>query len=130
MIRRPPRSTLFPYTTLFRYRRRAKRWRSLLRLRRARGLAMARHPRIAAGRCRLYRAGPEAHPAREPRRTSRRARRALRRPPTARSADHVARRLVRLVAGHPLQRGIAPTVTLAGQALCVLRDGRFAASSG
>jgi hypothetical protein len=55
---------------------------------------------------------------------------ALRRPPTARSADHVARRLVRLVAGHPLQRGIAPTVTLAGQALYVLRDGRFAASSG
>src|SRR5215475_14866977 len=27
MIRRPPRSTLFPYTTLFRSRRRASQWR-------------------------------------------------------------------------------------------------------
>src|SRR3712207_7896188 len=27
MIRRPPRSTLFPYTTLFRSRRRMSRWR-------------------------------------------------------------------------------------------------------
>src|SRR5688572_31765609 len=27
MIRRPPRSTLFPYTTLFRSRRRGGRWR-------------------------------------------------------------------------------------------------------
>src|SRR5471030_3463148 len=27
MIRRPPRSTLFPYTTLFRSRRRTDRWR-------------------------------------------------------------------------------------------------------
>src|SRR5436853_2074209 len=26
MIRRPPRSTLFPYTTLFRSRRRPRRW--------------------------------------------------------------------------------------------------------
>src|SRR2546430_8834159 len=26
MIRRPPRSTLFPYTTLFRSRRRVERW--------------------------------------------------------------------------------------------------------
>src|SRR5436189_2456873 len=34
MIRRPPRSTLFPYTTLFRSRRRARR---ALRLRRRRG---------------------------------------------------------------------------------------------
>src|SRR5437588_11121661 len=29
MIRRPPRSTLFPYTTLFRSRHSALRWRSL-----------------------------------------------------------------------------------------------------
>src|SRR2546426_8846220 len=29
MIRRPPRSTLFPYTTLFRSRHRAVRWRNL-----------------------------------------------------------------------------------------------------
>src|SRR3712207_7672096 len=28
MIRRPPRSTLFPYTTLFRSRRAARRWLS------------------------------------------------------------------------------------------------------
>src|SRR5438132_4084383 len=27
MIRRPPRSTLFPYTTLFRSRRKSSRWR-------------------------------------------------------------------------------------------------------
>src|SRR5438034_6983476 len=40
MIRRPPRSTLFPYTTLFRSTRRGGRWWS-----RARG-----HPRPPPGR--------------------------------------------------------------------------------
>src|SRR5256885_5114828 len=32
MIRRPPRSTLFPYTTLFRSRRSRARWRALRRI--------------------------------------------------------------------------------------------------
>src|SRR2546425_1742227 len=56
MIRRPPRSTLFPYTTLFRsvlrgrlvrFRRRAVRRRAAPRVRRARGraaVAPARRP--------------------------------------------------------------------------------------
>src|SRR2546430_8227295 len=38
MIRRPPRSTLFPYTTLFRSRDRPERPRPLHRERQARGL--------------------------------------------------------------------------------------------
>src|SRR5205807_7173848 len=37
MIRRPPRSTLFPYTTLFRSHPRARAWRHHARLRRHRG---------------------------------------------------------------------------------------------
>src|SRR5258707_13660299 len=47
MIRRPPRSTLFPYTTLFRSRLRA-RARSCLPDRRGRRPALRRHP----SRCR------------------------------------------------------------------------------
>src|SRR2546422_7117258 len=44
MIRRPPRSTLFPYTTLFRSRRRAAQARSVPRVARAvrRGMGEAR----------------------------------------------------------------------------------------
>src|SRR5688572_32753661 len=47
MIRRPPRSTLFPYTTLFRSRRYAHRWppghaRHTTRLRRRRSRAQGR----------------------------------------------------------------------------------------
>src|SRR5438093_10179920 len=45
MIRRPPRSTLFPYTTLFRSRRRGGR-------RAARGPATARRPQRGNGRSR------------------------------------------------------------------------------
>src|SRR5256885_6677239 len=50
MIRRPPRSTLFPYTTLFRSRRRA-RYRRLLRgdELRARRQAHRHHPRGRGG---------------------------------------------------------------------------------
>src|SRR5258708_38069714 len=47
MIRRPPRSTLFPYTTLFRSDRGRRRWR--LRRRRA----LARQPVVRAGACQL-----------------------------------------------------------------------------
>src|SRR5256885_6415905 len=51
MIRRPPRSTLFPYTTLFRSRRDARAvargGRGVLRLRRLR-LAYAVHDGVAA----------------------------------------------------------------------------------
>src|SRR3712207_8194543 len=43
MIRRPPRSTLFPYTTLFRSRRRGQH-------------RERRSPRARPGRCRLVRA--------------------------------------------------------------------------
>src|SRR5215475_14895982 len=39
MIRRPPRSTLFPYTTLFRSRRPARRWPGRLPVRRQRRAA-------------------------------------------------------------------------------------------
>src|SRR2546429_542444 len=57
MIRRPPRSTLFPYTTLFRSRGRAGRARArasarhALRSRRGRQVAPARGARRAASRC-------------------------------------------------------------------------------
>src|SRR3712207_9007299 len=37
MIRRPPRSTLFPYTTLFRSRARPRRWSGRRRYLRTRG---------------------------------------------------------------------------------------------
>src|SRR2546423_10863014 len=43
MIRRPPRSTLFPYTTLFRSRRRAPNPRWRLRARRERRLQRLAH---------------------------------------------------------------------------------------
>ena len=42
----------------------------------------------------------------------RRANRALRRPAAARSEDHVALRLVRLVARRPAQRSIGPAITV------------------
>src|SRR2546430_5652968 len=42
MIRRPPRSTLFPYTTLFRSRARAPAWSASARRRSARGAQPAR----------------------------------------------------------------------------------------
>src|SRR2546429_919522 len=50
MIRRPPRSTLFPYTTLFRSRRRRRRIRVLERRRedRRRGLREAGCPQPAS----------------------------------------------------------------------------------
>src|SRR2546422_4180497 len=53
MIRRPPRSTLFPYTTLFRSRRSPVLWRSSLRV----------VPRAPS-------AGPRARPATPDRRSS------------------------------------------------------------
>src|SRR2546430_6809518 len=37
MIRRPPRSTLFPYTTLFRSSGNARAWRTMLELRSSEG---------------------------------------------------------------------------------------------
>src|SRR3712207_8408398 len=50
MIRRPPRSTLFPYTTLFRSRRRATGRRPASgRLRRGGGRCSCRHLRRARG---------------------------------------------------------------------------------
>src|SRR5688572_32095214 len=62
MIRRPPRSTLFPYTTLFRSRQRAL---SRRRGRPARGAAA--EPRAARGaHCAFARAGRAAGAAREP----------------------------------------------------------------
>src|SRR3712207_7900679 len=67
MIRRPPRSTLFPYTTLFRSRgdrRRAPR-RGRKRDRRRRGLA--RHHRAAARRGGAPRARAPDRPGREAR---------------------------------------------------------------
>src|SRR2546427_8590627 len=39
MIRRPPRSTLFPYTTLFRSPEERERWRNLIQIARTRRLA-------------------------------------------------------------------------------------------
>src|SRR3712207_7361122 len=62
MIRRPPRSTLFPYTTLFRSRGRARRARGEPEP--LRGALRARRPRRA-------RPGPDrglARPRQEPRR--------------------------------------------------------------
>src|SRR2546422_10300989 len=54
MIRRPPRPTLFPYTTLFRsrhvHRRRATLWRQGLGPGRRSGRLPRRHPGRAAGR--------------------------------------------------------------------------------
>src|SRR5256885_7459046 len=50
MIRRPPRSTLFPYTTLFRSVRQARLCRLATRLQSGRGFAVDRRPdRPAAG---------------------------------------------------------------------------------
>src|SRR2546427_8313933 len=48
MIRRPPRSTLFPYTTLFRSHRRHRR-RRVTRLHRGRGSARDRETVLADG---------------------------------------------------------------------------------
>src|SRR6266536_4339852 len=72
MIRRPPRSTLFPYTTLFRPRGegggrtsriRRPRWRGRGALaRRARGRGGAQHP---AARARRARRGRDAAPRRD-----------------------------------------------------------------
>src|SRR2546427_4706149 len=50
MIRRPPRSTLFPYTTLFRSRIRMREWRHLWELSRAVGRA----PLAVAEKVRLW----------------------------------------------------------------------------
>src|SRR2546422_11571194 len=65
MIRRPPRSTLFPYTTLFRARRTGGRRARPARVRRDRSaVRRARVPRELAapqGRCR----GPYHHGERE-----------------------------------------------------------------
>src|SRR5688572_31313720 len=58
MIRRPPRSTLFPYTTLFRSRTRRGTVRRPRRGDRAAGGTVRRHPPVEAGRCaRVRRAG-------------------------------------------------------------------------
>src|SRR3712207_7488848 len=46
MIRRPPRSTLFPYTTLFRSERRLDRSRVFMRWRRARSRRCGRRNRL------------------------------------------------------------------------------------
>src|SRR3712207_8102395 len=48
MIRRPPRSTLFPYTTLFRSARLAHRFRDVVRVEREVGPALA-HDHVGAG---------------------------------------------------------------------------------
>src|SRR3712207_8213627 len=48
MIRRPPRSTLFPYTTLFRSRSMYSRWITAQSF--ADLLAMSTHPRLHPGR--------------------------------------------------------------------------------
>src|SRR2546429_5308196 len=56
MIRRPPRSTLFPYTTLFRSRRAVLRHEPGLPTRRGsarRGVARGRHGRLPLARLRL-----------------------------------------------------------------------------
>src|SRR2546426_12323651 len=72
MIRRPPRSTLFPYTTLFRSLQRAALRRADRRLDPAR--AGTRDPRAAAGaaRRRAPALPPAAGPPARPRRGSRR----------------------------------------------------------
>src|SRR3989454_8320341 len=64
MIRRPPRSTLFPYTTLFRSRAGRRRARGL-----ARGARRAdpRRARSAPGACRDEREAPAAHLRTRPR---------------------------------------------------------------
>src|SRR5436309_4814465 len=51
MIRRPPRSTLFPYTTLFRSPCRSRRGRSRSRRRRASSSPGGRPPRSARAGC-------------------------------------------------------------------------------
>src|SRR2546427_11584572 len=53
MIRRPPRSTLFPYTTLFRSRLRRLRPRPRGRRSAVRTLARARFVRVSARKARL-----------------------------------------------------------------------------
>src|SRR3712207_8797048 len=71
MIRRPPRSTLFPYTTLFRSRREAVH-------------AGSRPPR------RVRAAVPRAHAPDRPRPGARGVRRALLRAVSARSEEHTS----------------------------------------
>src|SRR5256885_2471456 len=51
MIRRPPRSTLFPYTTLFRSGRARAHWRSAD----GPGAKRLRQPRACADECQLHR---------------------------------------------------------------------------
>src|SRR5256885_6944832 len=67
MIRRPPRSTLFPYTTLFRSRR-PERGRDVQQLIRIQHLARAA---VAVGQHRLRSDGAHAHEQRQPRRRRR-----------------------------------------------------------
>src|SRR3712207_7641537 len=66
MIRRPPRSTLFPYTTLFRSRRGRRA------LGRERGGAPGRAGPAEGGRGKAERAEPRARPATSPRERNRR----------------------------------------------------------
>src|SRR6266496_5675542 len=106
MIRRPPRSTLFPYTTLFRPRRRA--------LRRARG---ARTRRFAAW----------AVDAARRRRVARALGTALRRPlrvPQARAADGAGTGVSGLARAERTELELRSERTMQGLFVYFLRSGR------
>src|SRR3712207_1474130 len=64
MIRRPPRSTLFPYTTLFRSRSPRRRWRR--RSLAAAGQQATRTPAAAARRARRQAASSDRHASGRP----------------------------------------------------------------
>src|SRR3712207_9316578 len=96
MIRRPPRSTLFPYTTLFRSATGADRRhpeRAVLGARRD----PAQRPRGVAGRPRLA----QRHPRRRPRGHRVDAARARRRPPALRPRPGATG-----LDGHPLRAAV------------------------